>query len=214
MSDSDHNQQPRRGWARLGELGPAWITAIAALIVALTSAGFFAGRATSEPTVAAKPAKTLSAKHGSASSSAPAVPGQGSSQPAAPAGNSTYLADLSSLSGGSGTGDAAVNGQDFPTSVIVEMNPGPGDVAYNLGRSWQRFEATIGLDDSSPEGEKVQFQVVADGHSLYTHVFSLGQSVAINLNVTGVLRLELKTTLASSYINAAEAVWGNASLTN
>jgi hypothetical protein len=39
-----------RGWARIGELGPAWIGAIATLIVALTGAGFFAGRVTA-PTV-------------------------------------------------------------------------------------------------------------------------------------------------------------------
>jgi len=40
------NEPPRRGKTRISELGPAWITAIATLIVALTSAGFFAGRAT------------------------------------------------------------------------------------------------------------------------------------------------------------------------
>ncbi len=54
MSDSQqppgHGQPPRHGWARILELGPTWITAIATLIVALTGIGFFAGRVTT-PTV-------------------------------------------------------------------------------------------------------------------------------------------------------------------
>jgi hypothetical protein len=39
-------KEPSGKRRRIAELGPTWITAIAALIVALTSAGFFAGRAT------------------------------------------------------------------------------------------------------------------------------------------------------------------------
>lgn len=47
----DNNvQPPRRRWASLAEVGPKWLFAIAALITALTGAGFFAGRATA-PTV-------------------------------------------------------------------------------------------------------------------------------------------------------------------
>lgn len=53
-----NNQPPKRGqWARLGELGPGWISAIAALIVALGTAGFFAGRVTT-PNAAATPQTT------------------------------------------------------------------------------------------------------------------------------------------------------------
>jgi len=43
-------QPPRRGWARILELGPAWISAIATLILALAAAGFFAGRVTAPTT--------------------------------------------------------------------------------------------------------------------------------------------------------------------
>jgi hypothetical protein len=57
---SADNERPRRGWARIAELGPVWISAIAALIVALATAGFFTGRATA-PTVttAAPPTTTI-----------------------------------------------------------------------------------------------------------------------------------------------------------
>lgn len=45
MSDGTESHK-KSALARFGELGPAWITAIAALIVALTGAGFFVGHVT------------------------------------------------------------------------------------------------------------------------------------------------------------------------
>ena len=86
-------------------------------------------------------------------------------------------------------------------------------MSYNLGRQWRHLEATVGLSDDSPENEKVQFQIFADQRSIYNHVFELGQSQQINLNVSGVLRLELVATLTSAYVADTEAVWGDANLT-
>ena len=68
MSDKEGPQ--RRGWARIGELGPAWITAGAGVIVALAAAGFFAGRATTPTpapteTVTVTPGQALTAGHNS-----------------------------------------------------------------------------------------------------------------------------------------------------
>ena len=67
---SDKEGSPRRGWARIGELGPAWITAGAGVIVALAAAGFFAGRATTPTpapteTVTVTPGQALTAGHNS-----------------------------------------------------------------------------------------------------------------------------------------------------
>jgi hypothetical protein len=56
----DKEEPQRRGWARIGELGPAWISAIAAVILALAGAGFFAGRATT-PTPAPTETVTVTA---------------------------------------------------------------------------------------------------------------------------------------------------------
>ena len=68
MGDKEGPQ--RRGWARIGELGPAWITAGAGVIVALAAAGFFAGRATTPTpapteTVTVTPGQALTAGHNS-----------------------------------------------------------------------------------------------------------------------------------------------------
>jgi hypothetical protein len=62
MSDQDQsNQQPakRRGMGRLAELGPAWISALASLLVALTGAGFFVGRVTATPQPEAQPTEII-----------------------------------------------------------------------------------------------------------------------------------------------------------
>jgi len=60
MSDYDRSpqQEPKKsGMTRFAELGPAWIGALATLVVALTGAGFFAGRATTQATP--QPTKTV-----------------------------------------------------------------------------------------------------------------------------------------------------------
>jgi hypothetical protein len=47
MSYSGQGGGPRKsGWARLWEVGPAWITALSGIIVALAAIGFFVGHAT------------------------------------------------------------------------------------------------------------------------------------------------------------------------
>jgi hypothetical protein len=115
-------------------------------------------------------------------------------------------------SGETNTGSTHVNGQYFAESVYLSLNPGPANVSYNLERQWHSLQATVGLSDDSPEAEKVRFQVIADQRIIYDHTFVLGQSQQINLNVSGVLRLELVATLASDYVADTSAVWGNANL--
>lgn len=62
MSGSDPSSQQSRekgGLTRFAELGPAWIASLATLIVALTGAGFFAGRVSASSSQSAQPPKTV-----------------------------------------------------------------------------------------------------------------------------------------------------------
>ncbi len=80
-------------------------------------------------------------------------------------------------------------------------------------RQWRTLRATVGLRDDSPQNEKYEFQVFADGHPIYSHLLALGQSQNITLNIAGVLRLELRATLSSSaFFGEAYGVWGNVRL--
>ncbi len=141
---------------------------------------------------------------------------QVSSSPPSPQPKVQYLADLNSVSnlGPVVTGNAEVNGNNYLNSVILEMVTGGSfSVSYDTGRSWHLLEATIGLRDDSPQNEEYEFQVFADGSPIYSQLLSLGQSRHIELNITGVLRIELRATLASpNWYGATYGVWGNADL--
>ena len=116
----------RRG--RIGELGPAWISAIAAVIVALTGAGFFAGRV-SAPASSGTQADRVStttvptAAPVSAGTSASASP----SGAAATTGNGTLLGSYSfQLTNGYN----APLGPTAPTQSQIAAG-GAYDVGYN-----------------------------------------------------------------------------------
>ena len=90
MSESERSsqeQQKKGAWTRLAELGPAWIASIGTLIVALTGAGFFAGRATI--TASSPPPKVIT-KTVTVTASAPAP------SVSSPAGTPTASAAVSS----------------------------------------------------------------------------------------------------------------------
>lgn len=129
--------------------------------------------------------------------------------------NRQYLADLTPVSGNVNvyTGDASVNGNDCLNSVTLYMTLGGStSAAYNIERQWRSLEATVGLRDDSPQKAEYEFQVFADGNPIYSHLFGLGQSQHIRLNIVGVLRLELRATLVGDLYDAY-GVWGNAELT-
>jgi NPCBM/NEW2 domain len=132
-----------------------------------------------------------------------------------PSPSAQFLADLTPVSnyGTFDTGDAAVNGRDYLNSVILDMNFGKTSAAYNLERQWRTLQATVGLRDDSTQKDEYEFQVFADGRPIYSHLFALGQSQHIRLNVAGVLRLELRATLVRDFYGDAYGVWGNADLT-
>jgi hypothetical protein len=80
QAPGQQNNQPsdqakkKGGWDRFAELGPAWITSVATLLVAVTGAGFFAGRITASSAPVIQPTeivtKTVTANPVSASQKA------------------------------------------------------------------------------------------------------------------------------------------------
>src|ERR1035441_6483554 len=192
---------------------------IRALAVACTTAFIVSACGGGSTSSSAQAARSSASATAARSAPPSPTPGSAPAPPSVPSPSqsiaSEYLDALNPVSGSGNlfTGSVEVNGQYYANSVYLDLNPGPGNVSYNLGRQWRHLEATVGLSDDSPENEKVQFQIFADQRSIYNHVFELGQSQQINLNVSGVLRLELVATLTSAYVADTEAVWGDANLT-
>jgi hypothetical protein len=183
-----------------GQIGSAQISHPAAA-AAQKGGGGSSGAASPAPVAPASP-----------TTSSPASP----TASASPSGPSQYLGGLDPVAGSGAlfNGAVNVNGNYYANSIFLALNPGPQNVSYNLERQWHWLDATVGLTDDSSQNEKVQFQAIADGRTIYSHVFMLGQSQQVSLDVAGVLRLELVATLASNYVGPVNAAWGNASLTN
>jgi hypothetical protein len=149
----------------------------------------------------------------SVSSQVPEAP-TSTGQAASTAPASQYLSNFDSVasSGSLFAGNLEVNGRHYRNSVMQILDPGPDSVSYNLRRQWRTLEMTLGLSDSSTENEMLQFRVTADDRIIYTGNFTRAQSRHVRLNVAGVLRLDLTTTLVSDYTGSADAVWGSVKL--
>jgi NPCBM/NEW2 domain len=159
------------------------------------------------------PASSAPASNGPASSQAPAAPAS-AGQAARTAPKSQYLSNLDSVasSGSFLAGDIDLNGHHYPHSVTQIL--GPGSVSYDLGRRWRTLDVTLELGGSPAGDEMVQFQVKTDSRIIFTGDITLGQSRHVRLNVVGVARLGLATTLVSGTKGSASPVWSSAELLN
>jgi len=156
---------------------------------------------------------TTLAPHSAMPVSGPVV---GTPSPAPSASSSRqYLAYLTPVSGNVHvyTGSAIANGSNYLNSVMLYMTFGSTSAEYNIERQWRILDATIGLRDDSPQKEEFELQVFADGNPIYSHLFGLGQSQHIRLNIVGVLRLELRGTVVGGFYGNAYGIWGDAELT-
>jgi hypothetical protein len=146
-----------------------------------------------------------------ASSQAPAAPAS-AGQAARPAPKSQYLSNLDSVasSGSFFAGDIEMNGHHYPHSVTQIL--GPGSISYDLGHRWRTLDVTLELSGSSTGDEVVQFQVKADNRIIFRGDITLGHSRHVRLNVVGVARLGLATTLVSGTTGSASPVWSSAEL--
>lgn len=139
------------------------------------------------------------------------VPGGATKAPASatpmldPAHRDKFVATI----GGDLTIDSGVdiNGERFVYGASGHCEIGCGIeyddyIEFNLGRDYKTFRATLGLSDRSPQGTSRRIRVLVDGELLYERDFSLGQSEAVKLDVTGKLRLRIEV-LGSHFVYGA-----------
>ncbi|MCK9905095.1 protein kinase [Frankia sp. Cpl3] len=116
-----------------------------------------------------------------------------------------YLADLEAVetdgfvesSGGDSAADAEVSGVAYPRSVLLWTGdedsrwPGRARAEFNLGRSRQRLQATIGLSDKSISSARYRVEIHGDGRLLMSEQLSVGSAVPADIDVKGILRLRI-----------------------
>lgn len=169
----------------------------------------------------------------SLSGTSPATPtgtgtgtGPGSQTSTSPSTNPTQigvvpLVDLTPASGAwqSRNANPLLNGTLQQFSIIQdipELNSN-GDVGYNLGRDYTKFTGLIGLDDNSPKSTlHPTIEIDGDGLKIAAFTPTLGHPAQINLDVTGVLRLDIKYTSLEadgSDNTGGQLILGNGQLT-
>ncbi len=130
-----------------------------------------------------------------------------------------YLADIEpvaydGVSFDMAPGTASVNTQTFPKSYIFEFTNCSRCTwwsEFNLSRAYSRFDAVIGLSDTSRSDNVIDglvvFDVYSDGRLLTSMEARLGTATPISVNVTNALRLRLQVREGTNY---EQAVWGDA----
>jgi hypothetical protein len=210
------NQSTRHGWARLGELGPAWITAIATLILALTGAGFFAGRATATPAKTVTAPARLSEKP---SASPAATPREQPSNIASSSGI-TYLSQLTPLQTGysSFTAEPVQMGTaTYQRSIRFTCQTPVTSVVYNV-TGYTFLDATVGVPNnaSNAAGSTTNISFFKNGSTTQlgpTITDVLGQLQKIHLNLQGAVQLQIAcNTAADGPDTSMDVALGNPSL--
>lgn len=235
----------RAAWQTPGGKILAVIPAVVALVVGGAVGTAFGGGGGSRPSAGAVVAGptdfvTVTAS-GTAPDSGSGNPGSGSSgsSPATPtgtAGGSTPgvlptpnptqvgvvpLVDLTPAGGAwkSQNANPMINGTLQQFSIIQDLpeTNANGDVGYNLGRDYTKLTGLIGLDDNSPKSTlHPTVEIDGDGLKIATFTPTLGHPAQISLDVTGVLRLDIKYTSLdadSTYLNGGALILGNGQLT-
>ena len=100
-----------------------------------------------------------------------------------------------------------INGERFVYGASTYCEIGCGleyeeFIEFNLGRDYRTFRATLGLADRSAQAYARRIRVVGDGQLLYEREFAIGQSEAVELDVTSVLRLRIEM-LSPHFVFAA-----------
>jgi NPCBM/NEW2 domain len=137
-----------------------------------------------------------------------------------PSGTSSfsYLSDLApsgDLSELVNPGPVKISGSIYPKSLSFYCNvgdPTPFPI-YTLKHNARRFQATIGLAVGSPSQFQGIIRLLGDGRTLRTFRVSAVKPKPVDLDVTGIHRLQLECFGSGNSYTGGEAVrvvWGNA----
>jgi hypothetical protein len=88
-------------------------------------------------------------------------------------------------------------------------------IAYDIGGSYERFEAVAGTTDDSYDSIDLLMKVTLDNNPPISRLISVGHPEQFSIDVTGVsrLRLEVERPFAPTcFRQSIEAVWGDARL--
>lgn len=79
---------------------------------------------------------------------------------------------------------------------------------FNLAGKWKTFAAVVGLRDGAHEQGSAAFTVRGDGRELYrSELVRVGARRDVNVEVTGVEKIELLTEGGEGHVHNSWAIW-------
>jgi serine/threonine protein kinase len=106
-----------------------------------------------------------------------------------------YMDELTAISGDLQTGPMDVTGKTLPHAMSAGIcaYSNPSINSYDLGKHYKRLMATLGQADNSTLTTAVGLvEIFADGRKVFAQNVTFGKTVALDVDVTDVLRLEVK----------------------
>lgn len=111
--------------------------------------------------------------------------------------------DCTSVYYDDGTGPLSINGSTHLRTHWASRDR-PGDASrtgpcwfeFDLGREWDRLEATFGVGDESASTFSCSVEVIVDGAPVHRQSGALGQDFPVALDITDALRVRLEYTFA------------------
>jgi hypothetical protein len=221
VSESSQGKEPpKSGWARLGEVGPAWISAITGLILALTSAGFFVGHVTAsghpQPNVTITVTKTVPASGLRASPSDTASSPASSDTASSLASNGTYLTQLTPLEAGCcGIKNSPVQMGTHTYTQSVSFGCGAGaaevqTVVYDVA-GYRYLNATIGVPNDANNNSGGTADIILSKNGSSTPLGppisgAVGEEQRVHVNLQGAAQLYISCSGALVTVALGNAV--------
>jgi hypothetical protein len=87
-----------------------------------------------------------------------------------------------------------VSGTTYSHGVWLESCSSSAFIEYDLGRDFRRFQATVGLLDDVPSDARARVELTLDGTIVSTDDIGLGDTIAVDLDVTQRLRVRVGLT--------------------
>ncbi|MEH0823045.1 MULTISPECIES: NPCBM/NEW2 domain-containing protein [Micromonospora] len=203
------------GYLLLRRLGqPVDRTALVGLAVAVAGAAIF-GYALRPAPAQAPPAGAPSAGAAAPATGTPvatttATPAGTGDAASSPAAAGTWLFDLPAVDGGDGWEQRAetVGGKRYDHNIVASTCSATYDESesFNLGKRFAAFRTTAGVPDDVSDSFRARFTVLVDGEVVFRRDLGLGGTAALEVPVTGALRLTLKVDSVGLSV-CDDAVW-------
>lgn len=103
-----------------------------------------------------------------------------------------FLEELPTAQGSVSGPTFNVSGTTYSHGIAAVARSDEGSAfEYDLGRDYRRFTATVGITDGSLSGHRARVEISLDGEIVSTNDLSFGETLAVDLDVTGKLRLRV-----------------------